>query len=239
MILVNEIYGPVRQGEGKSAGKDVMFMRLSGCNLACIWCDTPYTWNWIGTKFAHPDKFDKKLEAHKMTADDVKAQLYDKTGKVRGLVISGGEPMLQQKELIPFLQSLIFWWVEVETNGTIEPTDQFLKLVNQINCSPKTSNSGIDNPLKLRYKKKALKKIADSDKSTFKFVVQSDQDLKEVQDIIADVDIAPEKVWLMPEGRTKIEQLEKQEQVKELVKKFGYNFSPRLHILEHDSKRGV
>ena len=240
MLLVNEIYGCVKQGEGKSSGKDVMFVRLSGCNLACIWCDTPYTWNWVGTKFKHPDKYDKKKETHKMTEDEVKKQLYEKAGQVRGLVISGGEPMLQQKQLIPFLQNLVFWWIEVETNGTIEPTDQFIRLINQFNCSPKLSNAGTDNPLKLRFKKKALKKIAScGDKATFKFVIQSNQDLTEMLAIMSEVEINPKYVWLMPEGKTREEQLERQDQVKELSQMYGFNFSPRLHILEFGNKRGV
>lgn len=239
MLLVNEIYGPVKQGEGKSAGRDVMFLRLSGCNLACSWCDTPYTWNWTGTKFTHPDKYDKKKEVKKLTEEDVRNLLYTSSGEVRGLVISGGEPMLQQRQLIPLLKNLPFWWIEVETNGTVEPTDQFLGLVNQINCSPKTSNSGPDNPLKLRLKQTALKKIAASEKTTFKFVIQTEHDLTEMAEIMAIVNIDPSQVWLMPEGRTQEEQLEKQDEVKRMCEEYGFNFSPRLHILEFGNKRGV
>jgi|SRR5208282_4281285 len=243
MLVVNEIYGPVKQGEGKSAGLDVMFLRLSGCNLACIWCDTPYTWNWQGTKFQHPDKFDKKAEVHKMQITQVRDELYAKAEKVRSLVVSGGEPMLQQVQLATLFRKLREkdnWWVEIETNGTIEPTDEVIKLINQFNCSPKTSNAGIDNPIEKRLKPAALQKIAKcGERATFKFVIQSYQDMEETKSIILLTGIKPEQVWLMPEGKTREEQEERQRQVKILALDNGWNFSPRLHILEFGNKRAV
>lgn len=242
MLIVNEIYGPVKQGEGKSAGKDVVFLRLSCCNLACIWCDTPYTWNWTGTKFAHPDKFNPKEEAHKMTAFIVEEVLREKAGHVRGLVVSGGEPMLQQYRLLELFQQLKRdprWWLEVETNGTIEPSAEFVASIDQFNCSPKTSNSGPDNPREDRINPAALQTIAGCGKGTFKFVIQSDADLSEAQEIMEIGHITPKQVWLMPEGKTKQEQEERQDQVKALVDAHGYNFSPRLHILEFGNARAV
>lgn len=243
LVAVNEIYGPVKQGEGKSAGKDVMFLRLSGCNLACIWCDTPYTWNWKGTKFTHPDKYDPKDEVHKMSEREICTILYQKSKGVRALVVSGGEPLLQQERLIPLLQFLKLeeqWWVEIETNGTIVPSDDLIKYTNQFNCSPKTSNSGPDNPLLDRMNMIAISKIAHLRKQgTFKFVVQKEEDMVEIRDYISEGDIYSSQVYLMPEGRIKEEQLERQEFVKEICSKEGYNFSPRLHILEFGNKRAV
>lgn len=252
MIAVNEIYGPVEQGEGKSAGMPCMFLRLSGCNLACIWCDTPYTWNWKGTSFQHPDKYDPKKEVHKMTRDDIIVKLYElqtkarklfeKPKDIRALVLSGGEPMLQQDRLIPLLQALkdVGWWIEVETNGTICPTDEFTALVDQFNCSPKTQNSGPDNPLELRLIPSSLQRIAGlGDKATFKFVVQHQNDLHEVMSIISLARISAKQVYLMPEGRTKEEQFRIQEEVRLMALGLRYNFSPRLHILEFGNQRGV
>lgn len=242
-LLVNEIYGPVKQGEGRSAGSDVVFLRLSGCNLACVWCDTPYTWNWVGTKFIHPDKFDPKFEAHKRLYLDILTEIYKKSNGVRNLVVSGGEPLLQQDKLVPFFRKLQVatpWRVEVETNGTIVPTNEFINLVTQFNCSPKTENSGTDNPFRKRYKPEALMKIAScGERATFKFVIQSDTDLVDAQDIILKVGIKPSQVWLMPEGRTKEEQERRQEQTKRIAFANNYNFSPRLHILEFGNKRAV
>lgn len=244
MILVNEIYGPVKQGEGASAGNDVMFLRLAGCNLACIWCDTPYTWNWEGTVFKHPQKFDKKKEVHRMTVVQIINELYTCiSGRnfEKALVLSGGEPMLQQNKLIPLLSNLKKegWWIEVETNGTIVPTTEFIQNIDQFNCSPKTSNSGEDNPPKSRINEVALKTIALSGKGTFKFVIQEEKDIPEIQEIISIGNIIPPQVWLMPEGRTKEEQIENQIKVHQLAKKHSYHFTPRLHVLEFGAKRGV
>ena len=147
VIKVNEIFGPTIQGEGASAGRPVMFLRTSFCNLRCVWCDTPYTWNWKGTDYEHPDKFDPKKEVHDMTADEIVQQIQLNGKDIKALVISGGEPMLQQSKLIDVLRPLKQdgYWVEIETNGTIAPTQEFSDLIDQINCSPKLASSGADN----------------------------------------------------------------------------------------------
>lgn len=206
--------------------------------------NTPYTWNWIGTKFVHPDKYDPKLEMHKMSIQEVSDELYTKSEGVRSLVISGGEPMLQQNALTRFLRKLKEenpnWWAEIETNGATTPTDEFNELINQYNCSPKTSNSGPDNPLKKRIKVTALRKIAQyGEKATFKFVIQTVDDLAEIRDIISIAEIRPDQIYLMPEGRTTQEQLDRQDEIKQLAEQEGYHFSPRLHILEFGTKRAV
>jgi len=206
-------------------------------------CDTPFTWSWIGTNFKHPEKYDPALEVHKMEIWKVRDTIYALAGDVRSLVVSGGEPMLQQVKLLELFKTLKTqedWWVEVETNGTVLPIKEFSDAVNQFNCSPKTSNSGPDNPLKDRLKPHILEGIAAlGEKATFKFVIQSEADIEEMKAIILICNISPKQVWLMPEGRTKEEQELRQNQVKELAEKFGYNFSPRLHILEFGNKRAV
>lgn len=239
MLLVNEIYGPVRQGEGKSAGLDVLFLRLAGCNLACFWCDTAYTWNWTSTKFVHPDKFDKKLETHKMSPETVVTLLKTQSPTCRRVVISGGEPMLQQKELLKLMALLKpeGYQFEVETNGTISPTPDFVSLIDQINCSPKLTNSGPDNPLRKREVPLALQTLSCSDKTSFKFVVTGEQDIEEILNLVATYTM--KSVYIMPEGKTKKEQLARQGQIKKLAKKHGFIFSPRLHVLEHDGARAV
>lgn len=239
MILLNEIYGPVPQGEGKSSGKEMMFIRLAGCNLACIWCDTPYTWNWVGTNFAHPDKFDQKKETHRFEPAAAFDKVISLSPTTKAIILSGGEPLLQQKNLIPLLQLLKNdgYWIEVETNGTVEPSDEFIALVDQFNCSPKLSNSGIDNPIEKREKFSSLSKIASLDKATFKFVVITDIDLEETLALISKYNM--KNVYLMPEGRTKEEQLARQDKVKEMCDLHGFNFSPRLHVLAHGDIRAV
>jgi len=241
MLLVNEIFGPTIQGEGKTLGKPVVFLRLGGCNLQCIWCDTPYTWNWIGSKWKHKEKFDPKEELTRSEIHEVLDRLREIGSTVKALVISGGEPMLQQKYLIPLIKELKAegWWVEVETNGTIAPLPEFLELVDQINCSPKLANSGSDNTLAKRLKPLVLKKLAESDKVYFKFVVASVDDVTEIYQILRALYVKQSHVYLMPEGRTKDEQIMNQGLVERLADNLGFKFSPREHILQFGAKRAV
>ena len=238
-LRVNEIFGPTIQGEGASAGKPVVFLRLAGCNLACSWCDTPYTWNWKGSLFAHPDKFDPKDEMQFMTTDEVYDELVRIGSGVKALVISGGEPLLQQDKLIPLLGRLRMdnWHVEVETNGTVIPSSNFLRLITQINCSPKLSSSGIDNTLEKRFNSDALTVLSYFRYTHFKFVVTSDEDLKEILEMVKQFGMR--SVYLMPEGRTKDEQEARQSQVAALCSQYNFKLSARLHILLWGTKRGV
>jgi 7-cyano-7-deazaguanosine (preQ0) biosynthesis protein QueE len=239
MLIVNEVYGPVKQGEGKSAGLDIMFIRLSGCNLACSWCDTPYTWNWVGTPFVHPDKFDVRKESHKMSAMEVYAKLCELSSETKAVVVSGGEPLLQQaglQELFALLNRMGYW-IEVETNGTQVPKPELAVFINQFNCSPKLTNSGPDNPLVKREIPQALQALASLSKTIFKFVVITDEDLRETLELVRKYDM--KQVYLMPEGKTREEQVARQDQVREMCAKHGFHFSPRLHVLEFGNRRGV
>ena len=234
-MRINEIFGPTIQGEGKSAGRRVIFIRLSMCNLHCSWCDTPYTWNWEGTNFSHPLKFNRELETHEMTVSEIVQEV--KSLGVKSVVISGGEPLLQQKELIVLVSVLraLGYWTEIETNGTMTVMRDFVKVIDQINCSPKLENSG--NELKLRRRPEALKSLVNSGKANFKFVVTCDADIEEILDLVNTFEM--KEVYLMPEGITK-EQLAKHEDVvKVLCEKYGFSFSPRIHITELGGGRGV
>lgn len=237
MIKVNEIFGPTIQGEGKSAGNPVAFLRLANCNLHCIWCDTPHTWNWVGTDFAHPDKYNEQEEVHEMEPADVFARL-TATG-MSALVISGGEPLLQQKQLIPLLNLLksAGWWVEVETNGTVPLRSEFIGLIDQLNCSPKLSNS-LD-PLKLRIRSKTLESLAAEPKVNFKFVVQNDEDVSEALHLISKFGLGQREVRLMPECRTREELHDKEPWLQEVCSSRGLIYCTRLSILQVETQRGV
>ncbi len=230
-MRVNRLFGPTSQGEGRSAGMPTMFLRLWGCNLACGYCDTPETWNMEGTPFVHPEKFDPQKEIHEISCDQIVALLKEKGPNVKNLVISGGEPMLQQGEIISLLNMLKKddYWVEIETNGTIAPSDWFLELIDQINCSPKTSNSGSDNTLTMMERPSALKKYAASRKTNFKFVVEDRNDLPEIKELINRYGMR--NVSLMAKGRTREEQYALAPLVMNMCQENGYNFSPRLQIL--------
>lgn len=239
MIAVNEIYGPTVQNEGKSLGRPVMFLRLAGCNLACVWCDSAYTWNWLGTNFQHPQKFDPKDEVHKMTSGQIVDKLVELGSNIKSVVVSGGEPMLQQEKLLPLLGLLkgAGYWVEIETNGTIAPTTQFLYLIDQINCSPKLENSGSDNPLNKRIVPTSLESLVKCGKANFKFVVAGSEDIHEILALIKRYGM--KEVYLMALGKTREEQEARQEEVSTLADVFGFHFTPRPHILNHGDLRGI
>ena len=237
-MKVNEIFGPTIQGEGRSRGMECIFIRTAICNLHCIWCDTAYTWNWTGTKFKHPEKYDKEKEVHLMEIQ----QIIDETKKlsetVKAVVITGGEPLLQQNEVVELVKRLKEdnYWVEIETNGTILPSDEFLEVIDRINCSPKLKSNGADS-VRARIKPPTLKKLAQSDKTNFKFVITDKNDLIEI--VLMAKEYGMKDIWLMAEGRTKKEQLQKESEVSTLAQYYGFNFTPREQVLKWGTRRKV
>ena len=232
------------QGEGASMGKPAIFVRLSLCNLHCTWCDTDYTWNWKSTPFTHDNdqlegysKYDKSEWITEISNDEIIDEL--KKYPCKRVIITGGEPLMQQKELVVLLKELKSqgYFIEIETNGTLEIKPETEIVLDQINISPKLSNS--NNELKLRIKDLALKQLSKSTKATFKFVVDTPEDLSEVEEIITNYSINNSRVYLMPQG-TKPEVLKKKQHwLIDICKEKGFNFSDRLHIHLYGDKRGV
>lgn len=229
MLKVNEIFGPTIQGEGPSQGKRVMFLRLAYCNLSCTWCDTKYTWDF--------KQYDKLKEVHEMNNIFIVSQLFK--GDCKALVISGGEPLLQQKELIPLLNTLraMHYWVEIETNGTIKPDCGIVNLVDQFNCSPKLSNSG--DSKQRRVKADALTTLSQLQKVYFKFVVSCEKDIEEVTEYVNTYSMTPSHVYLMPLGKTQEELSKTTDLVRTLAQKHHFVFSSRLHVELYGNKRAV
>ena len=90
-MQVNEIFKSI-QGEGPNFGKPAIFLRTAQCNLKCTWCDTKYTWDW--------KNYDFSKEVKEMTIDEVKDAITEL--EIKHLVITGGEPLLQQDDLADF-----------------------------------------------------------------------------------------------------------------------------------------
>jgi 7-carboxy-7-deazaguanine synthase len=234
------------QGEGKNTGVPSIFIRSSLCNLHCTWCDTDYTWNWEGTKFKHKSdthpgytKFSKDKHIIELST----AQVVEEVLKFHctNIVLTGGEPMLHQKDWIDVITPLknknTSYTVEIETNGTIRPQYEFDNCINHYNVSPKLSNSG--NSKKLREKADALEFFALSEKATFKFVISKQSDIDEVLHLKEKYRLKNKRIYLMPEGTTPKELRTHALFIIELCKKYGFNYSDRIHIHVLGNKQGV
>ncbi len=216
------------QGEGPTAGTPSTFLRLATCNLACSWCDTKYTWDW--------DRYDYNQEVAALDASEVKDIV--KGLACRRVVVTGGEPLLQQRELVPLLAELKAddFEFEVETNGTITPLAGLLAVVDQWNVSPKLSNSG--NPAARRDMPEALNAFAQLPTAYFKFVVEAPNDLDEVLGIRDKYGLSSRNIVLMPQGRTAEVINCRSRWISEACVREGFRFSTRLHVLLWGDERG-
>ncbi|GAY26141.1 QueE [Desulfurococcaceae archaeon AG1] len=221
-IAVSETFKSF-QGEGPSAGRPAIFLRLQGCNLSCVWCDTIDIWV-KGHVYSYEDLLD--LWEARGWIDDLRND--------HMLVMTGGEPMLRQREIEGLLRIFVERYrfkprIEVETNGTIPPSQEIERYVDQFNVSPKLSNSGM--PRTIRFRRDVLRRFVETGKAIFKFVVVGERDIEEVMEYIDAIPIPPERVYLMPESKTREEYMDRLGIVEDLCKKHGFKLSPRLHLL--------
>ncbi|MBU2588146.1 MAG: 7-carboxy-7-deazaguanine synthase QueE, partial [Alphaproteobacteria bacterium] len=186
------------QGEGPSAGAPVAFVRLSRCNLACVWCDTAYTWHFDGDNRPHRDgiAFDRRANQVTLTPAETATRIAA-LGQNR-LVITGGEPLLQAGGLAEMLAHLPDISVEIETNGTVAPPARLDIRVDQYNVSPKLAHSG--NPAGLALIPERLDAWATDPRAFFKFVIAAPEDVAEVLELQRRHRFTPERVFLMAEG---------------------------------------
>ena len=216
------------QGEGPNIGLPSVFLRLATCNLKCSWCDTKYTWDWT--------QYDYESEVIILDNSVIEKEIT--SFNCSRLIVTGGEPLLQQNALIPLLDSLSSKGIvsEIETNGTIVPSEEMVRLVSQWNISPKITNSS--NSKKLRESPKALKAFNSLSNSYFKFVIAAPDDIDEVSNLTQMYGIPPGRTILMPEGVTPTDILSKGHWLSEICIRKGFRFSTRLHILIWGDKRG-
>lgn len=209
-MILNEIFYSI-QGEGLNAGQPAIFVRFGNCNLKCTWCDTKYTW-------------------HKDVIDNRSAELDEVFKKIREfpckhLVITGGEPMLQQSVISAIRKEFPTYYIEVETNGSQEVRCK--DDVNLFTVSYKTSSSG-NTPYKLK---------TINEKCVYKFVVCSEGDFDEIETIIKKYRLPPYKIFLMPEGTTREALLKKHDFIMKRCAEKGYHFTTRQHILQWGNQR--
>jgi len=209
-------------------GVPSVFLRLATCNLACAWCDTKYTWDW--------QNFDYQTEVMELTAADLERRI--RAFDCSHVVITGGEPLLQQAELEPLTESLAAagYTFEVETNGTIAPLPGMLRHISQWNVSPKLRTSS--NSPEAREIPQALEAFAQLPTAYFKFVVTGEQDVTEVCALQEKYGLPSERVLLMPEGRTPAALARNSSWLPDVCAKHGFRFTTRLHIILWGDGRG-
>jgi 7-carboxy-7-deazaguanine synthase len=231
-----EIFASV-QGEGPSAGMPCTFVRLSRCNLACVWCDTAYTWRFEGDNRPHRDGAAFDRTANQLTLDEAEVAARIKALGQNRLVITGGEPLLQAPALARLLALLPDIAVEVETNGTTKAPTALDIRIDQFNVSPKLAHSG--NPGELALLPERLDAYATDPRAFFKFVIAEPSDVDDVLALHARYRFRPGQVFLMPEG-TESETLRAREKwLAPLCIEHGFRLSDRLHIHLFGDTRGT
>ena len=226
------------QGEGISTGRPSVFVRLSGCNLHCHWCDTPYTWAFAGHEAQHRDgnAYDRSANSVTLDVEAVAARIaaFD----CRQVVLTGGEPLLQQPALTALCAALgPGYHIEIESNATVALTPAFDPHVDQLNLSPKLAHSG--NAADEREKAGVLAGYARDPRATFKFVVAEPGDVEEVAAFVARHGIAAGRVLLMGEGTDSATLRDRAAWLAPLCLERGYRFTDRLHIHLYGDTRGT
>jgi 7-carboxy-7-deazaguanine synthase len=218
------------QGEGPAVGEPAVFLRLAGCNLSCSWCDTPYSWDW--------KRFDRNANSHSISTVALAAELVQQTPEsVHLLVVTGGEPLLQQKALVKVLSELVTdrpdLRIEIETNGTQMPLVDLVELVHRFVVSPKLRNAGFRNTADAA----GIAHFGTLN-SVLKFVVRTADDVHEAASLASDAGFSTSKVWLMPEG---VDEPTIGAHARAIVPEaiaMGLRVSPRLHVSIWGDERG-
>jgi 7-carboxy-7-deazaguanine synthase len=231
-MLVSEIFYSI-QGEGELAGIPSVFVRASGCNLRCAWCDTPYaSWDPEGTA---------------RSVDAIVAQVQGHPA-ARHVVLTGGEPMIAKdmRELAAELK-LLGYHLTIETAATVAPDGIACDLAS---LSPKLLNSAPDGTRHaawrrkheaLRWQPAVIRAWLDGYACQFKFVVAKPADVDEIEGMLGQLprEIPRHQILLMPEGVTAEVLRARAGWLGELCKARGYRYAPRLQIELYGNRRGT
>ena len=227
---VSELFYSI-QGEGKLVGVPSVFIRLSGCNLRCTWCDTPYaSWEPQGTE---------------MSIDAIVEQ--SRAFNSCHAVLTGGEPLIFP-EIVKLSDSLrnAGHHITVETAATVYQPIQ----VDLASISPKLSNSTpfereggrfAINHERQRLNIPVIQKLMDeAPVFQLKFVVSAPDDLDEIRTILDQLRRwSPADVLLMPEGTDQATLNDRASWIAEVCKQTGYRYCPRLHVTLYGNRRGT
>lgn len=228
-MRIAEIFYSI-QGEGRLVGVPSVFIRTSGCNLRCAWCDTPYT-SW-------------EPEGEERSLDEIVAEA--KRHPAKHVVVTGGEPLLapEIEELTHRLKREGFH-VTIETAATIfKPVECDL-----MSMSPKLSNSTPWNREKGKFAKMhaerrlslaVIQQFIDGYDYQLKFVADKRKDFSEIEKVLRKLkNVDRTRVLIMPQGRTKKELRERAPWIVVLCKKHGFSYTPRLQIELWGNRRGT
>ena len=230
-MLISEIFYSL-QGEGELTGVPSVFIRTSGCNLRCNWCDTPYA-SW-------------QPEGKQMTVGEIVAAI--RCHPARHVVLTGGEPMIAPDiHALAIALKKLDYHLTIETAATIVPAGIACDLAS---LSPKLKNSSPDERLDdtwrikhetLRWQPEVVRAWLDRGGYQLKFVVTQEADILEIEMLLASLrqDIPRAKVLLMPEGTTVEVLRARAVWLAELCKARGYRYAPRLHVELYGNKRGT
>jgi 7-carboxy-7-deazaguanine synthase len=226
-VRVSELFHSL-QGEGKLTGVPSVFVRASGCNLRCVWCDTPYA-SW-------------EPEGENAAIDEIVSQV--RAFDTRHVVITGGEPLI-----MPEIDALCAVLTNHKHHITIETAATVYKplRLDLASLSPKLSNS---TPLGTRFEASheqqrlnigVIQQFIDTSPDfQLKFVVASEADLNEIRSILDQLrGWKPEDVQLMPEGTDAATLDSRAGWIAEICKRTGFRFCPRLHVHLYGHTRGT
>lgn len=232
-MRISEIFYSV-QGEGSLTGVPSVFVRTSGCNLRCTWCDTPYA-SW-------------QPEGPEMSQQEILTEVM--RHPTRYVVVTGGEPMIA-KGIREFLTQLHDdgRHITIETAGTVPPAGLHIDLASispkLANSTPSVEKAGAgwakrhdETRLQPAVLKEWLQSAVDYQ---LKFVISNEADLEEAQEVVHSIGISvpPEKVLLMPEGTSMEAMRSRYSLLINACLTHGYRLSPRLHIELFGNKRGT
>ena len=214
------------QGEGALVGVPSVFVRTSGCNLRCVWCDTPYT-SW-------------QPEGDELSIDEILARVEAHT-PARHVVLTGGEPMIAPHvvELTEGFRARGLH-ITIETAGTVfHPV-----ACDLMSISPKLAHSTPAGKWaatheRLRIQQDVLGRLMRSYEHQLKFVVADPKDMDEIRSLLDQLAADRSKVILMPEGIDSEVLRERSLWLAEICKQEGFRFSPRLHVDLYGNKRGT
>ncbi|MBL8822915.1 MAG: 7-carboxy-7-deazaguanine synthase QueE [Planctomycetia bacterium] len=226
-MRIAEIFYSV-QGEGMLTGMPSVFVRTSGCNLRCSFCDTPYT-SW-------------KPEGDTLSLEQVVEKVLSYT--CRHVVITGGEPFIA-----PDLESLCLAVSQAGKHITLETAATVYKPVKAdlLSLSPKLSNSSpeaetgwAERHERDRMNLPVIRQFVEEYPVQFKWVIDQPTDIDEVRSIMAQLPaVDSDRVFLMPQAITQEDFVEKGRWIAELCKQYGYRFGSRLHIELWGHTRGT